>query len=77
MAIQQLGYNVSGNIGVLGIADSSGNWKYYPDYTTALREAVSGQTIVQFADIVEYRNISILLKDGVNINMNEIGRAHV
>ena len=68
--IQQLGYGVSGNIGVLGISDGSGGYRYYSDYTSALASAKSGDTIVQFANIVETRQISILLKDGININMN-------
>ena len=67
MATQQLGYNQSGNVGVLGISDGKGGYVYYNDYTTALREAVSGQTIVQFADIIE-RKPTITLKNGVNIN---------
>ena len=68
--IQQLGYNQAGNVGALAIANSSGNFTYYPDYTTALANAKSGDTIVQFQNIVESRPVSIVLKNGVNINMN-------
>lgn len=69
--MQQLGYNNPGQqIGVLGISDGVGGYVYYPDYTTAMAAAKSGDTIVQFADIVEYRQITIILKNGVNINMN-------
>ena len=68
--IQQLGYGVSGNNGILGIADGSGNYVYYKDYASAMASAKNGDTIVQFANIVEYRNAPIILKNGVNINMN-------
>ena len=68
--IQQLGYGVSGNIGVLGIADSRGDYTYYSDYTSAMIAAKSGDVVVQFANIVERKSITITLKNGVNINLN-------
>jgi len=69
--IQQLGYNNPGqDTGVVGIANGQGDYVCYPDYTTAMAAAKAGDTIVQFADIVEYRQITIILKNGVNINMN-------
>ena len=68
--IQQLGYGVSGNIGVLGISDGVGGYIYYPNYTTAFASAKSGDTIVQFANIVEYNLVGINLKNGVTINLN-------
>ena len=67
--IQQLGYGVSGNIGVLGIVNENGNYTYYADYTSAMIAAKSGNTIVQFANIVERKPITITLKNGVNINL--------
>lgn len=70
MATQQLGYGVSGNIGVLGIANANGNFTYYADYRTAIAAAKSGDEIVQFADIVETKPVTIILKNGVNINLN-------
>jgi len=70
MATQQLGYNNPGNIGVLGIANADGNFTYYADYRTALANAKNGETIVQFADIVERNPVAIVLKNGVNINLN-------
>ena len=68
--IQQLGYGVSGNIGVLGIADSQGGYTYYADYTSALQSAKAGDTIVQFANIIETRPVVLTLKNGVNLNLN-------
>ena len=68
--IQQLGYNNPGNNGPLGIADSQGGYTYYADYTSALKNAKAGDTIVQFANIIEPRPIVLILKNGVNINMN-------
>lgn len=68
--IQQLGYNNPGNNGPLGIADSRGNYTYYADYTSALQAARSGDTIVQFANIIEPSPVVLTLKNGVNINMN-------
>jgi hypothetical protein len=56
--------------GPLGIADSSGNYTYYASYTAALAAAVAGQTIEQFADIVEAGNVTNTLVSGVNINMH-------
>ena len=50
--IQQLGYNNPGNNGPLGIADSQGGYTYYADYTSALKNAKAGDTIVQFANII-------------------------
>ena len=68
--IQQLGYNNPGNNGPLGIADSQGNYTYYADYTSALKNAKAGDTIVQFANIIETQPVVLTLKNGVNINMN-------
>lgn len=56
--------------GILGIADATGLYTYYSDYTTAMAAAVAGQTIEQFADIVEPNNVTITLTPNVNINMH-------
>jgi hypothetical protein len=60
----------SSSFGPLGIADSLGQYTYYSNYTTAMAAAVAGQTIEQFADIVEPNNVTITITPGVNINMN-------
>ena len=56
--------------GIFGIANTSGVYTYYATFTLAMAAAVSGQTIEMFADVTETTNISINLKDGVNINGN-------
>ena len=50
--------------------NSQGNYTYYADYASALQSAKAGDTIVQFANIVEFKNAPITLKNGVNINLN-------
>jgi hypothetical protein len=56
--------------GKVGIADSTGSYTFYNTYAAAITAAVSGQTIEQFADIVETSAVTINLKNGVNINGN-------
>lgn len=60
----------SASFGKLGIADSNGQYTYYSDYTSAMAAAVAGQTIEQFADIVEPNNVTIVMTPNVNINMH-------
>jgi hypothetical protein len=56
--------------GRLGIANTSGVYTFYNDFTSAMAAAVAGQTIEMFADISTGSNVSINLKNGVNINGN-------
>jgi hypothetical protein len=56
--------------GILGISNSGGTYTYYSAFTQALTASISGQTIEVFADIIETNDISLTLKDGVNINGN-------
>lgn len=56
--------------GIWGISNSSGIYTYYTTYALARAAAVSGQTIELFADITETSDVSIVLKDGVNIQGN-------
>ena len=56
--------------GIFGIANTSGVYTYYATFTLAMAAAVSGQTIEMFASVTETTNVSINLKDGVNINGN-------
>ena len=62
--------NVTGSSGVWGISDSSGVYTYYATLTLAMAAAVAGQTIEMFADVDETGDVNIILKDGVNINLN-------
>jgi hypothetical protein len=59
-----------GAFGKFGIANSSGQYTYYADMTSALAAAVAGQTVEQFADYNESGAVSCTLKNDVNINMN-------
>jgi hypothetical protein len=56
--------------GVFGIANTSGVYTYYSTLTLAMAAAVAGQTIEMFADVTTGSNVSINLKNGVNINGN-------
>lgn len=54
--------------GILGIANTSGVYTFYANYTLAMSAATSGQCIEQFADITETGTVEITIKDGVNID---------
>jgi hypothetical protein len=56
--------------GPFGIANTSGVYTYYSTFSASMAAATSGQTVEMFADVTETTNISIALKDGVNINGN-------
>jgi len=56
--------------GQFGISNTSGSYTYYTTFSSSMAAATSGQTVEMFADITETTNISIALKDGVNINGN-------
>jgi hypothetical protein len=58
------------SFGPFGIANSSGVYTYYNTFTLAMSAATSGQTVEMFADVTETTNVSVNLKDGVNINGN-------
>ena len=61
----------------LGIADSEGSYTYYSDYTSAMADAVLGDTIEQFGNIIETGSVTITLKDRVRINMNGYKYQHI
>ena len=69
-----VGNNVTVNVvnasGVWGIANTSGAYTYYATLTLAMAAATAGQTVELFADITVGSNVSINLKNGVNINGN-------
>lgn len=56
--------------GVWGISDTSGNYTFYTTLTLAMAAATAGQTIELFADVTETGNVTVTLKNGVNINGN-------
>ena len=56
--------------GRFGIADSGGTYTYYTTLTSAMSAATAGQTIEMFTDYIETGNVTINLKNGVNINGN-------
>ena len=56
--------------GVWGISNATGVYTYYTTLTLAMAAAVSGQVIEMFADVTETTNVSVDLKNGVNINGN-------
>ena len=58
------------SFGKFGIADSSGAYTYYDDFQTALNAASSGDTVEMFANVTVATTSTLLLIDGVNINMN-------
>lgn len=59
-----------GASGVLGIADTSGSYTFYADYSAAITAASAGETVEQFGNITETGATEIILKNGVDINMN-------
>jgi len=60
----------SGASGILGIADAAGVYTYYSDLGTAIAAATVGETIQLFTDYTETTSVSVLMKNGVNINLN-------
>jgi hypothetical protein len=56
--------------GIFGISNISGQYTYYATLTLAMASAVNGDTIEFFANYTETGNVSISLKDNVNINGN-------
>ena len=60
----------SSTSGIWGIPDSTGTYTYYSTLTLAIAAAVSGQTIELFSDVTETSDVTIGLKNGVNINLN-------
>lgn len=56
--------------GVWGISDTSGNYTFYTTLTLAMAAATAGQTIEMFADVTETGNVTVNLKNNVNINLN-------
>ena len=56
--------------GALGISGAAGDYKYYPDYNTAITAALSGETIEQFGNIVETAAVTVTINKDITINMN-------
>jgi hypothetical protein len=60
----------SSSSGKFGIADSTGAYTFYTTLSAAITAASSGQTVEFFTDYTETGNVTINLKNGVNINGN-------
>lgn len=56
--------------GRFGIANSNGAYSYHGTLQSAINAAVVGQTVEVFADYTELTDLSVILKNGVNINGN-------
>jgi len=56
--------------GRFGIANSNGAYSYHGTLQSAINAALAGQTIEVFADYTELADLSVILKNGVNINGN-------
>jgi hypothetical protein len=56
--------------GIFGISNAGGTYTYYPTLSSAMSAATAGQTIEMFADVTETGAVSVILKNGVNINGN-------
>lgn len=64
------GSTSGGTFGIFGISNSLGEYTYYSTLQSALNSAITGDTIQVFADYEETNNISVVLKDQVDINFN-------
>ena len=60
----------AGASGIFGIADATGVYTYYSDLGLAIAAATAGETIQLFTDYTETVAASVILKNGVNINLN-------
>ncbi len=77
-SVINLGLDVNGNVvtgvtsnsGIFGISNSGGVYTYYSTLSLAMSAATAGQTIEMFADVTETGAVSVILKNGVNINGN-------
>ena len=56
--------------GRFGIANLNGLYTYYTTLQSAISTAIAGQTVEVFADYTEFADLSVILKNGVNINGN-------
>jgi len=56
--------------GRFGIADSNGVYTYYSTLQAAITAASAGQTVEFFTDYTETGNVSVNLKNDVNLNLN-------
>ena len=60
----------AGASGIFGIADASGVYTYYSDLGAAIAGATVGQTIQLFTNYTETASVGVLMKNGVDINLN-------
>ena len=55
---------------VVGIADGTGWYTFYNSVSDGLSALVSGQTLTFFTNIVETNAVSLVLKDGITLDLN-------
>lgn len=60
----------SGASGIFGIANAAGVYTYYSDLGAAIAGATVGQTIQLFTNYTETTSVGVLMKNGVDINLN-------
>ena len=60
----------AGASGIFGIADAAGVYTYYSDLGAAIAGATVGQTIQLFTNYTETTSVGVLMKNGVDINLN-------
>lgn len=60
----------SASYGVVATYDSSGTPTFYADLSSAITASSSGDTVFLFSDITETGATEIILKNGVDINLN-------
>lgn len=58
------------SFGKIGISDVNGEYTYYSDLSSAAAASISGDTIVFFTDITDISSTTVILPDGVDINLN-------
>lgn len=67
------GFTTGGTVtsyGIFGISDNLGEYTYYSTLQSAINAASSGDVIQMFANVTESSAVTVILKDGVDLNMN-------
>ena len=62
--------STSTSYGIFGISDSLGEYTYYSTLQSAINAASSGDVIQMFTNVIESSPVTVILKDGVDLNMN-------
>ena len=64
------GAGLTGLGGAYGISNSNGSYTYYTSLSASMAAASTGDVVEVFADVVETNPVTILFKNGVNIQGN-------